>query len=565
MASTYSSTTRTNYTSAVGFTAEVEKVLRRQEAAGQVLALPEAEARARYGDRLAIASLAALEKGVDGDGDVDVRVLHDGTNGVNVNRFIKVLDGGTSPTAQDLKATTRLQASTGLPHLGVTIDVEGAHRVYVVREEDWPLQACQVYPGGTVYLNNCGTFGIASAAYWWGRLAAAIHRAGLTILGPELPLWVLLFADDFNLTGSGATFARAILAFVWWLVILGVPISWKKSKGGLVYTWVGYEISLRDWKLGVSATRAEWVIGWLSRSMEARRVNTGDLREALGRMVFVYGALSYDKPFLAPLFVFLSLHPAGVERRLPLYARIVMKWLRDRLQERRMHPLHRRATIKDSVLRVDAKAEGMAVAVGGWAPRRDATGAIRVDKSPWFSVKLTEANAPWAFVRGVPARAIRTLELLATTLGLVLLAPAELDAPGAAGLVAVTGLTDSEVSSAVVTRGLTTAFPLCAVAMELSAQLEQRGAELFLEWVPRDSNREADRLADGCFEGFAEELRVQVTLEEVRWLVLGDLLRAGEAFYRAAKKQAGPGQKHARKVAPGSARPRAKLKEREPW
>ena len=78
-------------------------------------------------------------------------------------------------------------------------------------------------------------------------------------------------------------------------------------------------------------------------------------------------------------------------------------------------------------------------------------------------------------------------------------------------------------TSAVVTRGLTTAFPLCAVAMELSAQLEQRGAELFLEWAPRDSNKEAHRLADGCFEGVAEELRVQVTLEEVRWLVLGDL------------------------------------------
>ena len=78
LASTYTGTTRRNYSSAVDFAPEVEKVLRRQEAAGQVLALPEAEARARYGDRLAIASLAALEKGVDDDGDVDLRVLHDG-------------------------------------------------------------------------------------------------------------------------------------------------------------------------------------------------------------------------------------------------------------------------------------------------------------------------------------------------------------------------------------------------------------------------------------------------------------------------------------------------------
>ena len=64
-------------------------------------------------------------------------------------------------------------------------------------------------------------------------------------------------------------------------------------------------------------------------------------------------------------------------------------------------------------------------------------------------------------------------------MGLVLLAPPELDVPGRAGAVAVTGFTDSQVSAAVVSRGLTTAFPLCCVAMELSAQLEGRGAELF--------------------------------------------------------------------------------------
>ena len=102
-----------------------------------------------------------------------------------------------------------------------------------------------------------------------------------------------------------------------------------------------------------------------------------------------------------------------------------------------------------------------------------------VGRSRWFSVRLTEQDAPWAFVGGRPARAISTLELLATTLGLVLLGPAQLDAPGAAGTAAVTGLTDSQVSAAMVTRGLTTSLPLCTVAMEQAAQLEARSAELF--------------------------------------------------------------------------------------
>ena len=52
---------------------------------------------------------------------------------------------------------------------------------------------------------------------------------------------------------------------------------------------------------------------------------------------------------------------------MPLYALIVLRWLRDRLRDRRSHMVRRRTTIVGSVLRVDAKAEGLTVAVGGWA------------------------------------------------------------------------------------------------------------------------------------------------------------------------------------------------------
>ena len=56
-------------------------MLRDQAERGQVLILPWAEALRRYGSRLAIASLAALEKGVDARGKVEARIIHDGTNG----------------------------------------------------------------------------------------------------------------------------------------------------------------------------------------------------------------------------------------------------------------------------------------------------------------------------------------------------------------------------------------------------------------------------------------------------------------------------------------------------
>ena len=180
---------------------------------------------------------------------------------------------------------------------------------------------------------------------------------------------------------------------------------------------------------------------------------------------------------------------------------------------------------------------------------------------------LAEEDAPWACVKGAPSRAISTLELLATTLGLVLLSPVELSEEGVAGSVTVTGFTDSQVSSSVVTRGLTTAFPLCAVAMELAAQLEARNAEMFLEWVPREVNAEADRLADGRTVGFAPELRVKANLAQVRWLVLDRMLAAGKTFQEesARIKARARGGSTRRRGGGGVPVQKKALREREPW
>ena len=107
-------------------------------------------------------------------------------------------------------------------------------------------------------------------------------------------------------------------------------------------------------------------------------------------------------------------------------------------------------------------------------------------------MKLTEEEAPWAFERGLPARSISALELLATCVGLILLVPPE---KSGRGTITASSLSDSQVASAVASKGMTTAFPLCALNMELAAQCEARSLDLDVAWVPRDQNQEADRLA----------------------------------------------------------------------
>ncbi|OLP95570.1 Uncharacterized protein RSN1 [Symbiodinium microadriaticum] len=88
---------RDNYLSARENAAEVQKQFLEEAALGAMVEVSLEEALAEYGDRLALASLGAIEKR-----DGTYRVVHDGTQGVGVNSSITVRDQLRSPTAGDL-------------------------------------------------------------------------------------------------------------------------------------------------------------------------------------------------------------------------------------------------------------------------------------------------------------------------------------------------------------------------------------------------------------------------------------------------------------------------------
>ena len=64
----YQGATMKNYASAQERKVEITKVLEGQAERGQVLVLPEAVARRRYGKRLAIAALGSIDNGLDDEG-----------------------------------------------------------------------------------------------------------------------------------------------------------------------------------------------------------------------------------------------------------------------------------------------------------------------------------------------------------------------------------------------------------------------------------------------------------------------------------------------------------------
>ena len=90
---------RKNYSSLAALANKVKDVLDDQSRRGQVLKLPELEARKQFPD-LVVAALGANRKDKP-NGIVSARVLFDGSNGIAVNRRTRIRDQERAPVAAD--------------------------------------------------------------------------------------------------------------------------------------------------------------------------------------------------------------------------------------------------------------------------------------------------------------------------------------------------------------------------------------------------------------------------------------------------------------------------------
>jgi hypothetical protein len=76
-----------------------------------------------------------------------------------------------------------------------------------------------------IWLNKAGTFGIASAAYWWCRLGGTIVRASHQLLGTYLGVWHTLFSDDRFIAKSFPEAPSSILLILLYFMVLRVPFE----------------------------------------------------------------------------------------------------------------------------------------------------------------------------------------------------------------------------------------------------------------------------------------------------------------------------------------------------
>ena len=193
-----------------------------------------AQAKSLYGDRLNIGALGLVDEGGD-----KFRLIHDGTHLILVNNRIRPRDLVSSPTIQDIATEMSEIQNTKSSHIAVVWDFKSAHRIVAVNKLDWGLQACSLEmvskqaPTATdeVLLNTVGTFGVSSAGYWWGRIAAAIIRGIHYIAGRLRKAWMLLYADDGKLCVPLSMFRQLLPILFAFFAVLDIPVKWEKVRG----------------------------------------------------------------------------------------------------------------------------------------------------------------------------------------------------------------------------------------------------------------------------------------------------------------------------------------------
>ena len=177
-------------------------------------------------------------------------------------------------------------------------DVSKAHRRIKVTREGWHFQVAQLE--GEWWINKVGTYSMASAQLYWGRMAALLPRICYLIF-PQVD-WRFVFVDEFCwvLRTDMATQDAAKLLLL--LPALAYPLSWHKTVLPEVNTWLGFQINpcrpVVDFPMDKKTTLGEL----LHKISSGASFTAKEIEGALGRLNWATAAWPLSRPFLQPFW-----------------------------------------------------------------------------------------------------------------------------------------------------------------------------------------------------------------------------------------------------------------------
>jgi len=526
-----------NYPSAQFSSKELEGKFREEESLDRMFPSKIGVLQQEYGDKLRIASMAAIQKP-----DGSVRPLHDATHSVMVNHAIKYQDKIDCPGPAEIASIVRETSETKDAPFCVSADIRAAHRLVKVRKKDWGYMCCKAdSKSDTVWVNKTGTFGISSAPYWWFKLAGLLGRF-IGYMFHQRWFMHMIYVDDLHGVFTGER--KFLHLWIWLLAyeMAGTPFGYHKFKGGFASEFVGFQIRYDKTEVGISSKRGDWIVQWISKAEQNKFVvQARDFTEFLGRLGFISQLLIWLKPHLSPLFSWSAVTAAGTVSRLPDTVILTLHYIsRELARETFLVSAQRPVSFSGDQFRTDAKCTDTYVVLAGW----------ELSSKRWFALRVGPAEVPYLFKPGMGAQwASTSAELLATLVALQLFGWFDGGGDRKTLEVSLFGGTDNKANESLSEKRSTTKWPLMGINMQLSSLLSRSRLSLGLRWRPRDENTEADQLTNEQFTGFEADRRIAVCWGDLQFDVLEDLVRTREAFEQA-KQQARAAAKQAPKVKP---------------
>ena len=310
---------RDNYPSANEFTKKIEATFEEEEAMGMVLGpMTQQEAAVICGcqpDQLCLGPMAGIQE------SDKVRTIFDGSwGGANTHIQSNTVERTTAPTVMDCvqalhwlhaaKTTPPAPAQGGEtggsptwsppgPNQAWTLlkaDIAKARRRIKVLPIDWRFQIAQLGERSW-WINKVGTYGMASAQLYWGRMAALLLR--ITYLIFYEVDWGFVFVDDFCWilrTESANLWATTILATY---LALGVPLSWKKTVLSEVNAWLGFVVNSRTLVVRMAQDKRDIIMEILKKLSQGETFTSKAIEKALGRINWATSSRPFLQPFWA--------------------------------------------------------------------------------------------------------------------------------------------------------------------------------------------------------------------------------------------------------------------------
>ena len=182
--------------------------------------------------------------------------------------------------------------------------------------------------GADVYINTVCTFGVAFASYCWSRVVDFLDGRRST-----WPVQGLARGTRWQTTTTWKLRASPLVCtpVFFRLVLLRCTASLLEQDSRRRYRGVGrLRAALSKPSRRDLATPGEVV----------HKVGERDgcrFQRGLGRIMYVVGALELERPFLGPLYRFMSLHPRTSVRRIPTHVSFFLCYLAEHIAASRHH------------------------------------------------------------------------------------------------------------------------------------------------------------------------------------------------------------------------------------